>query len=74
MTPIGLTPEKVEKIILACRSLHNFLCSTQAMSIYTPTGCFDSEDTGTHQITPGEWRQETPQGFQTYTTRKQSSF
>lgn len=56
MTP---GPEKMEKIILACCSLHNFLRSSQACSIYTPPGCFDNEDPDTHHITPGGWRQET---------------
>ena len=32
--------------------------------IYTQPGSFDSEDSATHSITPGEWRQgQQPQGM-----------
>ena len=29
MTPMRLAPEKVDTVVLACCSLHNFLCSRQ---------------------------------------------
>ena len=37
MAPIALSPEKVEKIVMAACSLHNFLCSrSTACDVYTP--------------------------------------
>ncbi len=57
MTPMRLSPEKVETIVLACCTLHNFLrSSSTSRSVYTPLGSFDSEDTDTHSFTPGAWR------------------
>ena len=57
MTPIGLAPEKVESITMACCALHNFLRScAQASAVYTPPGSFDDEDPQTHVNTPGSWR------------------
>ena len=57
MTPMRLAPEKVETVVLACCSLHNFLRSRQgSRSIYTPPGSMDSENGETHRLTPGDWR------------------
>lgn len=57
MTPISLTPSKVECITMACCSLHNFLrCRTDASALYTPPGSIDREDPLTHACTPGNWR------------------
>ena len=37
MTPIGLASDKVEKIVMACCTLHNFLRRhLEASSVYTP--------------------------------------
>ena len=55
-SPIDATPEKVEKIVLACIALHNYLRQTDSAR-YTPSGFIDSEDlTGT--IKKGLWREE----------------
>ena len=57
--PIPLVPEKVECIVLACCSLHNFLRNrVHAHAAYTPPGSFDSEDPESHLMIPGDWRQE----------------
>ena len=59
MTPIGLIPEKVELITMACCAPHNFLQSRfEASSIYTPPGSIDTEDPITHELQLGEWRSE----------------
>lgn len=65
MTPISLAPEKVETIVLACCSLHNFLSATPtSQDIYIPQGSIDREDSGTYSVIPGEWRQQQqPQGL-----------
>ena len=56
MTPVRLAPEKVETVVLACCSLHNFLRSRQgSRCIYTPPGCMDTENGDTHRLTPGDW-------------------
>ncbi|XP_060861784.1 uncharacterized protein LOC132938789 [Metopolophium dirhodum] len=58
--PIPLHPKKVESVVLACISLHNFLRrNAQSVLMYTPPGTFDSEDLDTGSITPGSWRAET---------------
>ena len=65
MTPIALAPEKVETIVMACCSLHNFLSSRcGACSIYTPQGSLDTEDPISHQVSPDAWRQDSdPNGW-----------
>lgn len=65
MQPIALSPEKAETIVLAFCSLHNFLCvQLGSSSVYTPSSSMDTENRETHEITPGEWRQEVqPQGW-----------
>ena len=63
MSPIKLHPAKVEAIVLACCSLHNFL-SIHSASVYSPQGSMDTKDTGTHIVSPGDWRQQQqPQGL-----------
>ena len=75
MTPIGLEPEKVETIVLACCSLHNFLSSCPTShSLYSPQGSLDTEDSETHIVSPGDWRlQQQPHGANSFirTTRWQ---
>ena len=45
---MGLVPEKVEVIALACCTLHNFLRSkVESQSIYMPPGSIDTEDADT---------------------------
>ena len=66
MQPIALAPETVEMIVLACCSLHNFLSiRLGSCNVYAPIGSLDAEDRETHEVTPGEWREEPkPQGLQ----------
>ena len=66
MQPISLAPEKVERVVMACCSLHNFLrAQLGSRSVYTPLGSLDTEDPQTHEVTTGEWRQgPQPQGLQ----------
>ena len=46
-SPIDVTPEKVEKLVLACVALHNYLRQTDSAR-YTPSGFIYNEDsTGT---------------------------
>ena len=55
--PIALEPEKIEMIILACCSLHNYLRSHEsAQGVYTPPSYVDREDADTHEPIPGSWR------------------
>lgn len=57
MTPIALSPDKVETIVLASCVLHNYLRTHQtAHQVYTPPGSIDSEDPTTHEVHLGEWR------------------
>ena len=60
-SPIDATPEKVEKIVLACIALHNYLRQTESAR-YSPSGFTDSEDsTGT--VKKGLlWREEANNG------------
>ena len=55
-TTIGLSPEKVEKIVLACCALHNFL--RKHSSQYLSLGLVDVEDETSGTITLGSWRNE----------------
>ena len=55
-SPIDATPEKTEKIVLACIVVRNYLRQTDSAR-YTPSGFIDSDDsTGT--IKNGLWREE----------------
>ena len=59
-SPIDATPEKVEKIVLACIALLNYLRHADS-AIYNPSGFIDSEDsTGT--IKKGLLREEANNG------------
>lgn len=63
MSPIHLSPEKAELIVMACCSLHNFLCTKKtAKLIYAPEGSFDCEDSITRTVTPGAWRKDSKPG------------
>lgn len=63
MSPIGLSPEKVEMIVIACCTLHNFLRS-RSNNTYTPPGSLDTESDVTHAVTLGQWRHgPQPQGL-----------
>ena len=56
MSPIPLSPSKIDTIVLACTSLHNFL-RRDHVTHYTPEGCLDVEDLSVGHIIPGSWRQ-----------------
>lgn len=58
LSPINLSPNKVEVIVLACTALHNFL-RRDHVTQYTPEGSLDCEDVARCTILPGTWR-ETP--------------
>ena len=57
---IDATPEKVEKIVLACIALDNYLRQTNSAR-YTPSGFTDSEDS-TATIKKDFWREEANNG------------
>ena len=57
MTPIALDPGKVEKIVIAACCLHNFL--RQECPDYASVGSMDTEDSETHRIRNGDWRNDT---------------
>lgn len=52
---IQLEPNKVEKIVLACTALHNYLRRNHEAS-YTPVGSMDSENVADGVVAPGSWR------------------
>ena len=59
MTLIGLKPEKVELVTMACCTLHNFLRSrVEASAVYIPPGSIHSEDPTTHELRLGDWQSE----------------
>jgi hypothetical protein len=57
LTTIALAPEKVEVIVLAACALHNYLLTNCDRSYLTP-GLSDAEDSETHQLISGQWRQQ----------------
>ena len=56
LTPIRATVENVEKYVLACLCLHNYLRKTKN-AYYSPSGFVDSEDSS-GSIQTGEWRSQ----------------
>lgn len=52
--PISLKLESVDKVVLACCTLHNWL--RKANPTYISSGLIDYEDEN-HRIVPGSWRQ-----------------
>lgn len=56
LTPIRASVSNVEKHVLACHSLHNYLMQTDN-AMYTLTGFIDSESRD-GKILPGEWRNQ----------------
>jgi hypothetical protein len=57
LNPVNLEPSKVEKVVLACTALHNFLREHHS-SDCSPT--LDVENVLTGQVTAGSWRKEQP--------------
>ena len=55
LSPMLLSPENVEKVVLASCALHNFLREKSPLR-YTPPEIFDGEDQETGRIIPGSWR------------------
>ena len=56
LSAINLNPQKVEKIVLACTALHNFL-RREYHSFYTPAGSLDNENVVDGVVT-GAWRDD----------------
>ncbi|KAG8237586.1 hypothetical protein J437_LFUL003310 [Ladona fulva] len=57
--PINLSPDITENIVLAVCALHNFLLSTRdSRKNYLTPGVADSEHPDTHEIIPGNWRED----------------
>ena len=65
MEPILLEVRKVESVVLASITLHNFLrTKSGARAIYTPPGSLDHEDREAETILQGPWRNDNePQGL-----------
>ena len=54
LSPIMVSPQNAEKMVLASCALHNYLrCKNSAC--YTPTGSFDSELLRIGKVVAGEW-------------------
>lgn len=54
--PISLEPEKVVSVVLAACALHNFL-RTKCANVYTPDGCFGTDNSESDNAFNREWRQ-----------------
>lgn len=54
LSPMSITPEKAEKVVLATCVLHNYL-REKCSSRYTPHGALDQEILNKGQMQPGEW-------------------
>lgn len=57
LNAIHLEPQKVEKIVLACTAMHNYL-RREHESFYTPVGNTDKEDVVDGMVIPGMWRDD----------------
>ena len=57
LTPINLSPSKVESITLTCIVLHNFL-RIKYPSEYISRTCIDQENLENGEVCPGSWRRE----------------
>ena len=57
LSAINLSPQKVEKIVLACTALHNFL-RREHESFYTHVGSLDNENVVDGVGTPRAWRDD----------------
>lgn len=57
--PLLLAPERVDSVVLAVCSLHNYLLSEKnSANVYAPEGTFDREILETGEILHGSWRNE----------------
>lgn len=59
--PISLSPEKVDKIILTCCALHNWLRKTSIA--YITSTLIDTKVSETGEIIPGTWRELQAEGL-----------
>ena len=60
--PIGLDPKHVDKVVLACVCLHNFVMARTQKSVrnmYIPKDFIDNENEN-RDVNDGLWRQEVP--------------
>ena len=57
LSPISLSPDNTEEIVLASCVLHNYL-RTKSPKRYTPNGCIDTEDIREGIVIEGEWHNE----------------
>lgn len=55
LSPLNLSPEKVEIIVFACIALHNFLRRDSVNQYVQPEGCLQFEDIVDRTIRPGNW-------------------
>ena len=55
--PINLNPSEVEKIVLACTALHNYL-RREYQADYIVQGMIDRENLSEGTVTPGSWRDD----------------
>ena len=69
-THIALEPAKVEKIVLACCALHNFLRVKAGTTYVNPVA--DHEDPETHEVIPGAWRND-PHISSSYSSNRSQS-
>lgn len=51
--PMLLQPNKVDKIVLACIHLHNYLRKHSLKTTYNPPGIFDSEQLNSGTVETG---------------------
>lgn len=57
MKPIALEPRKVETLVIACVTLHNFIrTKTSSRALYSQIGSFDHENTAAGTFRDGNWR------------------
>ncbi|XP_072011049.1 putative nuclease HARBI1 [Engystomops pustulosus] len=56
-TPINLLPEKIDKVVVACCVLHNYLLHHDPHT-YSPASMMDLEDIKNHEMVHGEWRED----------------
>ena len=71
---IPLEPENVEKVVLACCTLHNYLRSkTCSRLMYSPPGTFDEENRNTGIFSDGSWREQGPVTFRGITPQSYNS-
>lgn len=55
---IPIEPEKVERLVLLCCALHNFLRTKKSSTEYLGAGMVDEENIENGPVNFGTWRQE----------------